>query len=120
MVMSKAQSLVMLGFAVIVVGILLLISPSLSGEGGFVFIFPFFFGSVNPLLALVIGFAFFFAVLLMMRSTLTKTEGMAPYQGGSSRLFMPITGRCPMCGGPLPENASFCPHCGSPMDTERP
>jgi hypothetical protein len=120
MVMSKPQSLVVLGAAVIVVGLLLLINSSLSDTSGFVFIFPFFFGSMNPLQALAIGFAFFFIMFLMMRSMLTKADGMAPHQDASSRLFVPITGRCPMCGRPLPENASFCPHCGSPMDTERP
>lgn len=115
--MSRAQTLVILGSAVIIVGLFLLAGPTLGEGNGFIIVFPFFFGSISPTIALAVGLAFFIAVFLVMRMTVSRVWNLPP-QGDSSRSFVPIMGHCSVCGDPLPQNALFCPHCGSPTQTE--
>jgi len=112
-------ALVLVGFAVIGVGFLLLASSSADLGRGFVFVFPFFFfGNMGPSWA--IGFAFLFLFLMTLLLTMAASRRMTDWETSipptTERLYMPMVGRCPVCGGPLPESASFCPRCGSPID----
>ena len=113
------MALVLIGFAAIAAGFLLLALSDANLGGGFIFIFPFFFfGNMSPLWT--IGLAFLFLFLMTLLLTVVTSRRMADWETSvppaAERLYVPMVGRCSMCGAPLPEKASFCPRCGSSVD----
>lgn len=113
--MSRGPLIVILGFAVLVVGLFLLAIPGLGSGSTFVFVFPFFFGSTSPLMAMMIGLAVFLLMVSVVVLMIRQVWNPPLLRGGKDHVFVPVTGDCPVCGSSLPENASFCPHCGSPI-----
>jgi len=112
--MSRGQVLVMFGFVVIIVGLSLLVGFNLSGGDAFFFVFPFFYGSASPIIVMALGMTFMAVMILMMMLMVGRSRNLPRSQGGAGPTFVPIAGQCTVCGSPLPQNATFCPHCGSP------
>lgn len=109
------ESLLPLGFLLIALGGILLLSSSDLSGGGVFFIFPFFLiGNSSPLsfaLLIVLVFVFFFVATRATAMFVSKTE--AQYAADAPDSYIPVGSKCVYCSRPIPVDSSFCPFCGN-------
>ncbi len=112
--MRRNESLLPLGFLLIALGGILLLSSSDLSGGGVFFIFPFFLiGNSSPLsfaLLIVLVFVFFFVATRATAMFVSKTE--AQYAADAPVSYVPVGSKCVYCSRPIPVDSSFCPFCG--------
>lgn len=106
--MRVSDYAILTGVTLVILGLVLLVMSRGIEDGGFFFVFPFFFvgtGSLGVLLALG-AMTLVFAVAL--RAFLSGS-------GGFPGTYLRTGGTCEICGHPVPEMAEFCPYCGAPV-----
>ena len=117
--MKWSPSLYILGYFLIVIGLILLLFPNWGTGEGFFFIFPFFvFGgtqSFNIILLFGIGIVLFLVMLYFMTSLTSRANS----ELSQKPEFMSVGSYCEFCRSPIPVNATFCPSCGQPIDYHR-
>jgi len=108
------ESLLPLGFLLIAVGGILLLSSSDLSGGGVFFIFPFFLiGDSSPL-----GFVFLIGIVLVSFFVATCATAMfvskteRQFAADAQDSFIPVGSKCAYCSRLIPVDSSFCPFCG--------
>lgn len=106
--------MIMIGFIVLTLGIIVLTLAGSDFEGGFVFIFPFFFfGNIGSLsiipiiglgLFLVVAFILFYSNWIRFSNPDVISEEMETY--------IKYDAYCTFCGEAMPKTARYCPTCG--------
>ncbi|MFX1261547.1 MAG: zinc-ribbon domain-containing protein [Promethearchaeota archaeon] len=105
-----SERLIILGFALALIGFLVIALTIPTTEAGFVYVFPFFFVGdisgplmVTILVSMLLMFMIFFFWLLRASSP-TEIEK-----------YVKISSLCEHCSNPIPIGSSFCPSCGRPL-----
>ncbi|TFF91974.1 hypothetical protein EU545_02430 [Candidatus Thorarchaeota archaeon] len=98
------------GIILVISGLLLLILPLDAVEGGFFFVFPFFFVGTGPAGALLALVAFA-AILVITLWFFTSTWNSAVSDHSRVKHI------CQICSLSIPEGGDFCPYCGAPVET---
>jgi hypothetical protein len=99
------ESMVLIGFVLVFVGILILVSSSTGNSGGFFFFFPFFFiGDVGSFGPALIGLSVLFGVVILAELVLFL------------RPMHKKTIRCHICQYEVYQGFRYCPNCGAELD----
>ncbi|MFW9887008.1 MAG: zinc-ribbon domain-containing protein [Candidatus Thorarchaeota archaeon] len=105
-----SERLIILGFALALIGFLVIALTIPTTEAGFVYVFPFFFvGDISGpfmipiLVSMLLMFTIFFFWLLRTSSP-TEIEK-----------YVKIAALCEYCGNPIPDDSAYCPSCGRPF-----
>ena len=111
---KKPELIIMLGFTLVTLGIIFLIVTTTSYEGGFVFVFPFFFtGNVDSIgLAIIVGFLLLMTVFffLMFNNFVNFTQPTTISE--EMKTYIRYDTFCTFCGAAMSSDARFCPTCG--------
>jgi hypothetical protein len=93
-------------------GIIMLAFSNFNFEGGFVFVFPFFFfGNVDSLgIVTIIAILLFMTVffILIVYNWFSFKQPVSH----DMKTYVKYDAFCPICGEALPRNARYCPSCG--------
>jgi len=112
--LKRPELVIVLGFILISLGVMVLVVSGSSFEGGFVFVFPFFFfGNIDSLsIVSIVGFAFFIVVLfiLMFDNWFNFKHPDAISEG--MKTYIRYDTICTFCGEAMPKTARYCPTCG--------
>ena len=106
--------MIMVGFILVTIGITILVLASSGFEGGFVFVFPFFFfgniGSSNiiPIVGLVLFLVVTFILFYSNWIRFPHSDGISE----EMKMYIKYDAYCPYCGEAMPRNAKYCPTCG--------
>jgi hypothetical protein len=107
----------MIGFILVTVGIIILALSSSVFEGGFVFVFPFFFfGSMDslgiiPILGMMIIMAFFFFLMIYNWISFKHIDDVSLKEP-----YIKYDATCFFCGESIPCTARYCPSCGQDQE----
>lgn len=104
----------MLGFILVMLGIIIIALSSSGFEGGFVFVFPFFFiGNIDslgiiPILGIMVIMAVFFFLMITNWMRFMHPEKLI----GREETYIRYDATCIFCGENMPNTARYCPACG--------
>jgi hypothetical protein len=106
--------MIMIGFIVLILGIIVLTLAGSDFEGGFVFIFPFFFfGDIGSLgIIPIIGLVLFLVVTLILFYSSWIRFSNPDVISKEMKTYIKYDTYCTFCGEPMPKTARYCPTCG--------
>ncbi len=113
--MRRTESVILLGFMLVIIGFLILVT-TMNPSGFFFFVFPFFFfGNVT-------SFSPIFLVILVVFSAICLYQliSFRSYTGTfRSNYGADQSRRCTQCRAPLPNNYNYCPICGMRYESHK-
>jgi hypothetical protein len=104
----------MVGFILVTIGITILALASSGFEGGFVFVFPFFFvGNIGySNIIPIVGLALFLVVTFILFYINWIRFPQYDVISEEMKTYIKYDAYCAFCGEAMPKTARYCPICG--------